>query len=178
MQSIRSLFREAANFVAAVVRPAYGSLRENTGLAAISVVLAFGVWILVTEAENPTRTRILPVDLPVQAVNVAPEVVVANNLASVRARVSVEEAVFDSLTSADFEATVDVDGLTIGDYSLTVDVRALTTRGGLRIEEVLPAQITLASWRARANRSRSLSMCRASLPPGTRWGLLRRMSAR
>lgn len=144
MESMRGFFREAAHFFAVVVRPAYRSLRENTGLAGLSVVLAFGLWIFVTDAENPTRTRVLPVDIPVEAVNVDSNVVVANDLASVRVRVSVEENVFESLTSSDFEATVDLQGLTVGTYdALPVEVRRLTTRGGLRVEATLPEEISV-----------------------------------
>src|SRR3990170_5841160 len=138
MQTIQTFFREAAVVVAALTRPAYRSLRENSGLAALSVVLAFGLWIFVTDAENPTRTRVLPLDITAEPVNVASEVVVANDLAAVRVRIRVEEDVFDSLTANDFEATVDLEGLTIGEYTLPVEVRPLTTRGGLRVEDVLP----------------------------------------
>ena len=138
MQTIQTFFREAAIVVAALTRPAYRSLRENSGLAALSVVLAFGLWIFVTDAENPTRTRVLPLDITAEPVNVASEVVVANDLAAVRVRIRVEEDVFDSLTANDFEATVDLEGLTIGEYTLPVEVRPLTTRGGLRVEDVLP----------------------------------------
>lgn len=143
MESIRNFFGGMANFFAVVVRPAYRSLRENTGLAALSVVLAFGLWIFVTDAENPTRTRVLPVDLTVEPVNVDPDVVVANDLAVVRVRISVEEDVFESLTAADFEATVDLQGLTVGEYQRPVEVNRLSTRGGLRIEEVLPREISV-----------------------------------
>jgi YbbR domain-containing protein len=143
MQLIRAFFQEAALFFAAVVRPAYRSLRENTGLAAVSVVLAFGLWIFVTDAENPTRTRVLPVDLPVEPVNVDPGVVVNNDLAAVRVRISVEENVFEELSSGDFQATVDLEGLTVGEYDLPVDVAPGTTRGGLRVEDVLPEEIAV-----------------------------------
>ena len=56
-------------------------------------------------------------------------------------RVKVAEDVFESLTAADFEATVDLDGLTVGEYRLPVTVRTLHNRGGLRIDEVLPEEI-------------------------------------
>src|SRR3990172_3333942 len=144
MERTRAFFREAGLFFAAVIRPTFRSLRDNTGLAGLSVVLAFGLWIFVTDAENPTRTRVLPLDIPVEAVNVDPNVVVANDLDNVRVRISVEEDVFESLTSGDFEATVDLEGLTIGEYLLPVEVRRLTTRGGLRIEDVLPEEISVS----------------------------------
>jgi len=150
MQPVRTFFREAALVVAAVVRPAFRSLRDNPGLAAVSVVLAFGLWIVVTEAENPTRTRVFEQDLPVEPINVDPSVVVSrltrigqDSPATVRVRVSVEEDVFPTLTKGDFDAVVDLEGLTVGDYQRPVEVRTRTTRGGLRVEEVLPPEVAV-----------------------------------
>lgn len=133
--------QETLSLLATALRTAFGSLRENRGLAAVSIVLAFGTWIIVTDAENPTRERVLPADIAVQAVNVPPDVALAEQLQPVRVRVKVAEDVFDSLTDADFEATVDLEGLTVGQYELPVTVRPLTSRGGLRIENVLPERI-------------------------------------
>ena len=141
MQQIIGVIRDSIAFLAALIRPTVKSLRDNKGLAVLSVVLAFGLWIFVTDAENPTRTRVLAVDIPVEAVNVPQDVAIANTLAPVRVRVTVAEDVFDSLSTADFEATVDLDGLTVGDYELPVQARALSSRGGLRVESVLPAAI-------------------------------------
>lgn len=129
--------------LASLARTSMRSVRDNSGLAVVSVVLAFGTWILVTDAENPTETRFLTENLPVEAVNVPPDAVVENDLVSVQVEVSVEENVFESLTPADFEATVNVEGLTPGEYTLPVDVKALTARGDLRVEEVRPSRISV-----------------------------------
>jgi YbbR domain-containing protein len=140
MDQIGRFFIETGTMLATIVRTSLRSLRENSGLAAVSVVLAFGLWIFVTDAENPTQTRVLPVDLPVQPVNVPLDVVVTGELATVRARISVEDHVFGSLDASDFEATVNLQGLAAAHYDeLPVEVRPLTTRGGLRVEGVLPA---------------------------------------
>jgi YbbR domain-containing protein len=141
MGSIVRGIQETVALFADALRTALRSLSENRGLAAVSVVLAFGTWIIVTDADNPTRERVLPVDIPVQPVNVPSDVALADELQPVRVRVKVEEEVFDSLTEADFEATVDLEGLTVGEYELPVSVRPLTSRGGLRIEDVLPERI-------------------------------------
>ena len=138
MQSIARVFQETIQFFAALARPVVNSLSDNRGLAALSVVLAFGLWIFVTDTENPTRTRVLPIDIPVQPINVPDDVAIAKNIAPVRLRITVADDVFDSLTAGDFEADVDLDGLTVGSYELPVNVRALTGRGGLRIDEPLP----------------------------------------
>jgi YbbR domain-containing protein len=144
MDSIRRVIRETGLFLLGIFGPAARSLRDNTGLAAVSVVLAFGLWILVTDAENPTRTRTLPFNLPVEAVNVPPDVVVENDLVAVQVQVSVAEHVYESLAESDFEATVDLEGLRVGQWERPVEVRPLTSRGGLRVESVRPANITVA----------------------------------
>ncbi len=143
MQGIARVFQETLQFFAALARPIAGSLSDNRGLAALSVVLAFGLWIFVTDTENPTRTRVLPIDITVQPINVPDDVAIASGIAPVRLRITVADDVFDSLSAGDFEADVDLDGLTVGSYELPVDVRALTGRGGLRIDESLPDTVTV-----------------------------------
>lgn len=132
--------------VANLVYPIYRSLRQNSGLAVLSVVLAFGVWIVVTEAENPETTQVLQnVDIPVEPIDVPSDVAVDSiDPATVRVRVRVEEDVVDTLTAADFEATVDLQGFAVGDYERPVAVRALTSRGGLRVEEVIPSEVSVS----------------------------------
>jgi YbbR domain-containing protein len=142
MRQFFGFLEEVGVVLVAILRPAWKSVRENTGLAALSVVLAFGLWIFVTDAENPEQTNVLPVDIPVRPVNVPAEVWVPEEMPTpVRVEVRVEENIFDSLTKDDFEATVDLEGLTVGDYRRPVEVRALTTRGNLRIVEILPEEI-------------------------------------
>src|SRR3990172_699779 len=141
MDQIRTFLREIGLIARALLRPAARSVRENSGLAVLSVVLAFGLWVFVTRAENPEQTRTLPIDIPVQAVNVPPDIAVPRELQPVRVRVRVEENVIDSLTKDDFQASVDLEALTVGAYKRPVEVRELTTRGNLRIVEVLPPHI-------------------------------------
>jgi YbbR domain-containing protein len=143
MEPIRRFVQETTSILQGLLAPAARSLRDNTGLAAVSVVLAFGLWILVTDAENPTRTRVLPVNVPVQAVNVPSDVVVDNDLVSVQVRVTVAEHVFESLAASDFEATVDIEGLDVGQWDRPVEVRALTSRGDLRVDDVTPVSVTV-----------------------------------
>ncbi len=135
------LIWEAAVVIGALVRPAAKSVRENSGLAVLSVVLAFGLWIFVTDAENPEQTQRLPFSIPVRPVNVPPDIVVANKLRDVGLDVRVEQNTFDSLTKDDFQATVDLTGFTVGPYDLKVDVETLTRRGNLRVVEVFPPNI-------------------------------------
>ncbi len=143
MQGIARIFQETLQLFAALARPVVNSLSDNRGLAALSVVLAFGLWIFVTDTENPTRTRVLPIDITVQPINVSDDVAIASDIAPVRLRITVADDVFDSLIAGDFEADVDLAGLTVGSYELPVNVRALTGRGGLRIDESLPDMVTV-----------------------------------
>ena len=141
MESLGRAIQETALFFAALIKTTFRSVRENSGLAVLSVVLAFALWIFVTNAENPTSVRVLPEDIAAQPVNVPDDIAVDGELPTVRVRVKVAEDVFTSLDATDFEATVDLQGLTVGDYTLPVAVRPLTGRGGLRVEGVLPAEI-------------------------------------
>lgn len=143
MDQVLKVFQEVALLLVTLARAAVKSVRENSGLAVLSVVLAFGLWIVVTDAENPTTTRGFGDDIPVQAIRVPPDVALAGPIQPVRVRVTVADDVFDSLTAADFEATVDLDGLTVGEYELPVQVRPLTSRGGLRVEGVFPDTVTV-----------------------------------
>jgi YbbR domain-containing protein len=152
MQQIARFLQDTFHFLGSIARPTVRSLRDNKGLAALSIVMAFGLWIFVTQAESPSRTRVVPEDIVVEPIHVADTVAVVQPLPVVRARVTVADNVFDSLSAADFQATIDLDGYTVGDYDVTVQVQALTGRGGLRVEAVLPEKIhvTLATLKSKA----------------------------
>ena len=141
MRQFFGFLEEIGVVLAAILRPAWKSVRENTGLAALSVVLAFGLWIFVTDAENPDRTDRLGFTIPVRPVNVPTDVWVPEEVGQVGVEVRVEENVYESLTKEDFEATVDLKGLPPAVHNLAVDVTPLTDRGNLRIVKVLPEQI-------------------------------------
>jgi len=137
MDGIRTFLHEVGLFTGAILRPAARSVRENSGLAVLSVVLAFGLWVFVTRAENPEQTRRIEEAIPIRAVNVPADVAAPRDLGEVGVQVRVEENVFESLTKDDFEATVDLAGLSVGEYKVPVTVRPLTSRGNLRIVDVI-----------------------------------------
>jgi YbbR domain-containing protein len=137
MDGIRAFLNEVGLITGALLRPAARSVRENSGLAVLSVVLAFGLWVFVTRAENPEQTRRIEEAVPIRAVNVPADVAAPRDLGEVGVQVRVEENVFDSLTKEDFEATVDLAGLSVGAYKVPVKVRPLTSRGNLRIVDVI-----------------------------------------
>lgn len=135
MGQIGRLFQEGALFLLAVVRPVARSVRENMGLAALSIVLAFVLWIFVTDtAGGTTRSGTLPnVLLDVEPVNVPRGLTVAGDIAPVGVRVDVDEDVWEELRGDDFEATVDLAALSEGTHTVVVEVEARTTRGRLEV---------------------------------------------
>lgn len=141
MERLRQLVNEAVHALRSLVWPVAGSVRDNAGLAALSVVLGFALWIFVTDTENPTRSGILPLDLAVEPVNVPGDLAISGSPVNVRVRVEVDPDVWDTLTNADFQATVDLGGLQAGTYDLPVRVEPETGRGNLRVIEVLPPTV-------------------------------------
>jgi YbbR domain-containing protein len=141
MQSIIRFVQETVGFLLSLIRPSARSIADNRGLFALSVILAFTIWIFVTDAENPTRTRLLPIDIPVEPVNVGDDVALADDIPPVRVRVTAPDDVFDDLGADDFEATVDLTGYGVGTHEVPVEIQAFTTRGGLRVAEVTPAEV-------------------------------------
>ena len=164
MERLKQLSAEALAFLRALVWPMANSVRDNVGLAALSVVLGFALWIFVTDTENPTRSGTLPFDLPVEAVNVPGDLALAGSPVNVRVKVEVADDVWNTLSMADFKGTVDLDGLQAGTYDLPVRVEQLTGRGNLRVTQVIPdtLQVELKSL---FSKSVSVSVSLEGTPP-------------
>jgi YbbR domain-containing protein len=143
MERLKQLANEALTVLRGLVFPAALSVRNNAGLAVLSVALGVALWVFVTDSQDTTRTGVLPFEVPVEAVNVPGDLALAGSPVNVRVRVDVDEAVWDSLTMADFKATVDLDGLQAGSYDLPVRVEPQTGRGGLRVLQVIPETVTV-----------------------------------
>jgi YbbR domain-containing protein len=143
MRQLWRIVQEVLLFLPALARPALRSVRQNGGLAVLSVALAFGLWIFVADTQDETREGVLPVDLEVEPVAVPNDIALDEELASVRARITVDRDVWETLTATDFEATVDLQGLKAGVYDLPVTVEALTSRGGLRVIGSEPGEIVV-----------------------------------
>jgi len=143
MERLKQLGAEALVFLRALVWPVASSVRDNVGLAALSVVLGFALWIFVTDTENPTRSGVLPFRLEVEHLNLPGDLVVANSIADVRVRVEVDQDVWDTLSPADFRATIDLDGLQVGTYDLPVRVEPMTGRGNLEVISATPESVAV-----------------------------------
>lgn len=138
---MRRLLGDGLNILRGLVWPIVASVRDNAGLVALSVVLGFALWIFVTDTADETRSGTLPFDLKVEVVNVPGDLALAESPVNVRVRVDVDEDVWDSLTPADFEATVNLEELQAGTYDAEVRVEPLTGRGSLRVIRVIPPTV-------------------------------------
>ncbi len=141
MELMKRLLGDALNVLRVLVWPTVTSVKDNAGLAALSVVLGFALWIFVTDTTDETRSGVPPFDLEVQPVNVPGDLALAGSPVNVRVRVDVDEDVWNTLTPSDFEATVELEGLQAGAYDLPVQVEPLTGRGSLRVTQVIPATV-------------------------------------
>ncbi|MBI2913466.1 MAG: hypothetical protein HYY03_06060 [Chloroflexi bacterium] len=135
MERVRRLFREGSQLLLIILLPAVRSVRQNVGLAALSVVLAFVLWIFVVDtAGGTTWIGTLPnVQVPVEVANVPRGLTVKGEISPVRVRVQVDEKVRDDLRSDDFTATVDLSEATEGENTVPVTVEAHTSQGRLEV---------------------------------------------
>lgn len=109
------------------------SLARNLPLAAVSIVLATMLWLAVSNEENPTLSRELPYQLPVEAVNVPRAFIVSGTSPD---KVSV------TLTGARDQ----VDGVRPNDISARVDLSGADTTGASEdnpIRVQAPAEIVV-----------------------------------
>ena len=136
----RSLLTDLREMLATFWRRSLGAVRETPRLLLISFVLGVATWILVTEEENPTRSGLLPAPIEVVAVNVGREVAVANALPSASIRIAAPDERWDSLTSANFRAIVDLNGLSAREQTVPVRVEVNDARG-VRVISVEPPAI-------------------------------------
>ena len=98
----------------AVLGVGFVSVRRNFGLALLSVALAFGFWIFITDTEGSTKTGWFPAEIPVQAVSVPEGLTLAAPLPDVTVRIEAPEDEFDNLAVEDFRATINLAGAAVG----------------------------------------------------------------
>ena len=164
MERLRQLLSDVPHFLRTLVWPVATSVRSNVGLASLSIVLGFALWIFVTDTENPTRSGVLPIELAVESVNVPGDLALSGSPVNVRVRVEVADDVWNTLSLADFKATLDLDGLQAGTYDLPVRVEPLTGRGGLRVTQVIPDTVPV-ELKSLFSKSVSASVSLEGAPP-------------
>ena len=91
---------------------------RNWLLAIASLVLAFAIWFLVEDVENPRLEATVPSEdqapIPVEVVNV-PAGLIVGEVAPIRVLVEAREEEVDELRGVDFSAVVDASEVRAGD---------------------------------------------------------------
>ncbi len=123
-------------------RRALASIRRTPSLLVLSLMLGISLWVFVTDTENPTVVEFFPQPIPVEAVNVADSLAVANQLPSVSVRVSAPTDRWEELTAANFRAVVDLNGFDARAQQVPVQVE-VSGVSGVRVVEADPGQITV-----------------------------------
>lgn len=133
---------EFGRAVREAIRRARFHLRRSPGLAAVSLLIGVASWVLVTDAENPTRIDLVPLAVPVTAANVGPQLAVANALPPLQIRISAPTDRWNTLSADNFRAFVDLNGLgpRQAEVPVRVEVVGLTQ---VRVLEVIPATVSV-----------------------------------
>jgi YbbR domain-containing protein len=129
-------WRQTAQVVRYLTLGAAQSVLRNWTLAGLALILSLSLWVFVSEAENPTRTDFFPGVIPIEVVNVPPNLAVSSvsdTLVSVR--ISAPESVFDRLSAEDFHARVDLSAATARE----VRVPVIVTTDNRRVEIIEPS---------------------------------------
>lgn len=125
------------------MRDAIRWLAANVGLILLSILVAFFVWVVAVEQENPTVEQRYPSAIPVD-IPPAPEGMTLYGQTEVEVFVTLRapQSVMAALRPEDIHATVDITGLTEGTHRLPVEVRV--DRRPVRVLQVEPDIITLS----------------------------------
>ncbi len=116
-------------------------LATPAALAAVSLVSAIALWIVVTQAEDPSQSAAFS-NIEVKAVNVPEGLAVAGiREPGVSIRVSAPESKLRDLTLSDFRAEINLSGARPGTSELRVI--AESRESGVGIVEVQPAFVTV-----------------------------------
>ena len=142
-------------------------------LAIFSLVLAFAIWFLVEDVENPRIEATVPGEdqapIAVEVVNVAPGFIVGEVM-PIRVFVEAREEDLDDLRAADFKAVVDASDVRAGDVR-SLPVTVTTERRDVLVIRPEPSTVEVA---VAATVSKELPVTvtiTGELPPGFRQGL-------
>src|SRR3954454_24965303 len=103
-------------------------LHVDIGRAIIAVALACALWIVVQNEQNPDRTDIPALTVPVETVNVPPGLVVVSDPPEIQVRVRIPSESWSLLRPGSFRATADASNANPGVNELPIRVEALEPR--------------------------------------------------
>ena len=102
--------------------------RVDIGRALIAVALAGALWIVVQNEQNPERTDVPALAVPVDVVNVPPGLVVVSEAPEIQVRVRLPSESWALLRPGSFRATADATNANPGVNELPIRVEALEPR--------------------------------------------------
>jgi YbbR domain-containing protein len=136
------LLTEFLRSLGAILGIGFVSVRRNFGLALLSIALAFGIWVFITDTAQSTKTGWFAGDIPVQAVSVPEGLTLAAPLPNVTVRVQAPEDVFGNLAVEDFRATINLAGAAVGVMDVEVRVQVLS-EADAKVVQVEPPTLTV-----------------------------------
>src|SRR6266511_4803153 len=117
-------------------------LRIDLGRLVLAVALAFALWIVVQNEQNPDRTDIPSFAIPAEIVNTPPGLVVVSEPPQIQVRVRMPSDSWGLLRPGSFRATADASGAAPGLNELPVKVEALEQQ--VRSVDPIPPRVNVA----------------------------------
>lgn len=113
---------------------------RNNSIKLLALLLAFVLWVYVSNEQNPVREKILTVTLEHTGLS-SPFLITGGLPESVKVRVQGNRNQLANLAPVDFRAVVNIPEGKTGDFSLPVQV---STPAGLRVAQVTPEEIRVS----------------------------------
>src|SRR5215475_9351025 len=104
----------------------------------LAVVLASALWVVVTTQQNPDIVDVFQA-IQVETRNKPDDLVLRNEIPTVRVTVAAPRDVWPDLRPAKFQATIDLSRLGPGLQQVPIQIQTVDNRA--RIEEVNPTQV-------------------------------------
>jgi len=112
--------------------------RNNT-LRLLSLLLAFALWIYVSNEQNPVREKVISINL--EHTGMAQDLLITSGMPdNVRVKVQGNRNQLANLAPGDFKAVVNIPEGKTGEIVLPVQV---STPAGLRVAQVIPEEVSL-----------------------------------
>ena len=108
---------------------------------ALALSVAVVLWVSLTIAQNPEREDAYPTDIPIEVRGLAPTLVVANELGSVRVRIVAPEDSWRRLQASSFRATIDLSQLPAGLHQRDIAVEC--SDPDVRMQALAPAKVAV-----------------------------------
>lgn len=112
---------------------------RNNSLMLLSLLLAFALWLYVSNEQNPLREKILTIDL--EQIGLEQNLIITGGVPdSVRVKVQGNRSQLANLVPGDFRALINIPAGKTGELSIPVQV---STPTGLRVTQVIPDEVSL-----------------------------------